>query len=319
MTSQSFERRLWSPSMHHKHGQYNNLSSVHHKQQPMLFVMNSNPSLSAFYTIGYVWFGEQWLTAPWYSGGMPDLLLWNVSTCKAKLSEVKGPRDRLSEQQRAWINALTDAEVDVEVLKVIEPRVGKAPKRRRKWWYAIGVLSWHLGAEIFVHTHPGVLQKSCRCGTLMFSICWLVCKYLVTTTVASLSGPSQSPSPRWWMCDRAPADHESLLSVLANESRSCRTELWAVKSKLWGRFLVSQNLSCQCWACSMLVGLPTWYCWQCTSDSECPKDAQLVSRVLSTALCTVLLLLLIKHVNDLLQQQHQSAKCVCTARRATAQ
>ncbi|KAL3146511.1 hypothetical protein ABBQ32_000762 [Trebouxia sp. C0010 RCD-2024] len=68
-----------------------------------------------------------------WAGGMPDLLLWNVNTCKAKLSEVKGPRDRLSEQQRAWINALIDAEVDVEVLKVVEPRQGSAPKRRRKW------------------------------------------------------------------------------------------------------------------------------------------------------------------------------------------
>lgn len=67
------------------------------------------------------------------TGGMPDLLLWNVDTCKAKLSEVKGPRDRLSEQQRAWINALIDAEVDVEVLKVVEPRQGNPPKRRRKW------------------------------------------------------------------------------------------------------------------------------------------------------------------------------------------
>ena len=67
------------------------------------------------------------------AGGMPDLLLWNMNTCKAKLSEVKGPRDRLSEQQRAWINALIDAEVDVEVLKVVEPRQGSAPKRRRKW------------------------------------------------------------------------------------------------------------------------------------------------------------------------------------------
>lgn len=66
-------------------------------------------------------------------GGMPDLLLWNINTCKAKLSEVKGPRDRLSEQQRAWINALIDAEVDVEVLKIVEPRQGSAPKRRRKW------------------------------------------------------------------------------------------------------------------------------------------------------------------------------------------
>ena len=67
------------------------------------------------------------------AGGMPDLLLWNVNTCKAKLSEVKGPRDRLSEQQRAWINALIDAEVDVEVFIVIEPSQGSAPKRRRKW------------------------------------------------------------------------------------------------------------------------------------------------------------------------------------------
>ena len=67
------------------------------------------------------------------AGGMPDLLLWNVQTCRAKLSEVKGPRDRLSDQQRAWINALIDAEVDVEVLKVVEPRQGNVPKRRKKW------------------------------------------------------------------------------------------------------------------------------------------------------------------------------------------
>ena len=67
------------------------------------------------------------------AGRMPDLLLWNVHTCRAKLSEVKGPRDRLSDQQRAWINALIDAEVDVEVLKVVEPRQGNVPKRRKKW------------------------------------------------------------------------------------------------------------------------------------------------------------------------------------------
>ena len=68
---------------------------------------------------------------------MPDLLLWNVNTCKAKLSEVKGPRDRLSEHQRAWINALIDAEVDAEVLKVqlVEPHLmiqGTARKGQRK-------------------------------------------------------------------------------------------------------------------------------------------------------------------------------------------
>lgn len=84
-----------------------------------------------------------------FTGGMPDLLLWRKRPggcrvvpsemqeicpgCKctavfasrlaggeAKLVEVKGPRDRLSEQQRAWILVLTDAGVSVEVCKVLE-------------------------------------------------------------------------------------------------------------------------------------------------------------------------------------------------------
>ena len=66
------------------------------------------------------------------AGGMPDLLLWKPAEQVAKLSEVKGPRDRLSEQQRAWIAALTSAGLHVEVLKVVEPKgPGKAPLRRR--------------------------------------------------------------------------------------------------------------------------------------------------------------------------------------------
>ena len=52
---------------------------------------------------------------------MPDLLLWKPEEKVAKLSEVKGPRDRLSEQQRAWIAALTAGGLQVEVLKVVEP------------------------------------------------------------------------------------------------------------------------------------------------------------------------------------------------------
>jgi Fanconi-associated nuclease 1 len=52
---------------------------------------------------------------------MPDLLLWRPSDCSAKVVEVKGPRDRLSEQQRAWLHALAQADVQVEVLKVLEP------------------------------------------------------------------------------------------------------------------------------------------------------------------------------------------------------
>nr|CAD1836469.1 unnamed protein product [Ananas comosus var. bracteatus] len=65
-----------------------------------------------------------------WSSGMPDLLLWRFlgdNTNKtgggggggeAKLVEVKGPRDRLSEQQRAWMLLLMDCSFDAEVCKV---------------------------------------------------------------------------------------------------------------------------------------------------------------------------------------------------------
>lgn len=56
-----------------------------------------------------------------WSSGMPDLLLWRLHDCyrgEAKLVEVKGPRDRLSEQQRAWLLFLMDCGFNVEVCKV---------------------------------------------------------------------------------------------------------------------------------------------------------------------------------------------------------
>ncbi|XP_062228200.1 fanconi-associated nuclease 1 homolog isoform X3 [Phragmites australis] len=57
-----------------------------------------------------------------WSSGMPDLLLWRFlderGVGEAKLVEVKGPRDQLSEQQRAWILVLMDFGFDVEVCKV---------------------------------------------------------------------------------------------------------------------------------------------------------------------------------------------------------
>lgn len=56
-----------------------------------------------------------------WRGGMPDLFLWNLDKKTCKLSEVKGPRDRLSDQQRAWLAVLEDSGLDVEVLKVVEP------------------------------------------------------------------------------------------------------------------------------------------------------------------------------------------------------
>lgn len=55
-----------------------------------------------------------------WMGGMPDLLLWNPGKGKARLSEVKGPRDRLSEQQRAWLLAMNAAGVDCELCRVLE-------------------------------------------------------------------------------------------------------------------------------------------------------------------------------------------------------
>ncbi|KAL5758235.1 hypothetical protein ACOSP7_020846 [Xanthoceras sorbifolium] len=56
-----------------------------------------------------------------WSSGMPDLLLWRFHEeyrGEAKLVEVKGPRDRLSEQQRAWLLMLMDCGFNVEVCKV---------------------------------------------------------------------------------------------------------------------------------------------------------------------------------------------------------
>ncbi|KAK5839541.1 fanconi-associated nuclease 1 homolog isoform X1 [Gossypium arboreum] len=56
----------------------------------------------------------------WLSG-MPDLLLWRFHgdyKGEAKLVEVKGPRDQLSEQQRAWLLLLMDCGFNAEVCKV---------------------------------------------------------------------------------------------------------------------------------------------------------------------------------------------------------
>ena len=60
---------------------------------------------------------------PPLSGGLPDLLLWRMAPFKeARLLEVKGPTDRLSEQQRAWIACMAAAGIQVEVCKVAEPQ-----------------------------------------------------------------------------------------------------------------------------------------------------------------------------------------------------
>ncbi|KAG7599800.1 HIRAN domain [Arabidopsis suecica] len=57
-----------------------------------------------------------------WCSGMPDLLLWrfkeNGYEGEAKLVEVKSEKDRLSEQQRAWLLLLMDSGFNVEICKV---------------------------------------------------------------------------------------------------------------------------------------------------------------------------------------------------------
>lgn len=50
--------------------------------------------------------------------GFPDLTLWNVETKQFKISEVKGPGDRLSTKQMLWIDHLLQLGVDAEVCHI---------------------------------------------------------------------------------------------------------------------------------------------------------------------------------------------------------
>ncbi|KAI0053972.1 hypothetical protein FA95DRAFT_1551753 [Auriscalpium vulgare] len=68
-----------------------------------------------------------------HCSGLPDLFLWNHKTRHCKFVEVKGPGDRLQENQKVWIEFLQRAEVDVEVCHVDEAGNEKkqAPPRKR--------------------------------------------------------------------------------------------------------------------------------------------------------------------------------------------
>eukprot|EP01119_Soliformovum_irregulare_P025846 TRINITY_DN9672_c0_g1_i1.p1 TRINITY_DN9672_c0_g1~~TRINITY_DN9672_c0_g1_i1.p1 ORF type:complete len:756 (-),score=205.73 TRINITY_DN9672_c0_g1_i1:194-2461(-) len=55
-----------------------------------------------------------------WSSGLPDLILWKSEQKLGKLSEVKGPRDRLSNKQRAWITQLVSFGVQIDVCYVKE-------------------------------------------------------------------------------------------------------------------------------------------------------------------------------------------------------
>ncbi|KAH9060002.1 VRR-NUC domain-containing protein [Lactarius vividus] len=52
--------------------------------------------------------------------GVPDLFLWNFSEKDCKFVEVKGPGDKLRENQKLWIDVMQRAEVTVEVCHVAE-------------------------------------------------------------------------------------------------------------------------------------------------------------------------------------------------------
>ena len=59
-----------------------------------------------------------------WSGGLPDLLL--IKDGNGMLAEVKGPRDKLSDQQKAWLLALHHLGVNVIICKVQEKNVVSA-------------------------------------------------------------------------------------------------------------------------------------------------------------------------------------------------
>lgn len=56
------------------------------------------------------------------AGGLPDLLLWRAADRCAKLVEVKGPRDRLSHQQRFWLAHMSNNTLQVRLAHFMRMR-----------------------------------------------------------------------------------------------------------------------------------------------------------------------------------------------------
>ncbi|KAF8337884.1 VRR-NUC domain-containing protein [Cantharellus anzutake] len=63
------------------------------------------------------------------SSGVPDLLVWNISSQKALFVEVKGPGDTLMENQKVWIDVLMQAGASVEVCHVEEEGMDYRPSK----------------------------------------------------------------------------------------------------------------------------------------------------------------------------------------------
>lgn len=97
------------------------------------------------------------------AGGMPDLLLWHTGEQRAKASEVKGPRDRLSEQQRAWAAALSAGGLDVEVCILKTP------------WSMIWIL---IKGQLTIN-----LEWMSCCSCLAFNVAFLASIYMGALTI----------------------------------------------------------------------------------------------------------------------------------------
>ncbi|KZT27328.1 hypothetical protein NEOLEDRAFT_1110695 [Neolentinus lepideus HHB14362 ss-1] len=69
-------------------------------------------------------------------GGVPDLIIWNAESCDCKFVEVKGPGDKLQENQKLWSDVLLGAGTVVEVCHV-EEQGHKGKKSRTKKFKAL--------------------------------------------------------------------------------------------------------------------------------------------------------------------------------------
>ncbi|KAK0482662.1 VRR-NUC domain-containing protein [Armillaria novae-zelandiae] len=65
------------------------------------------------------------------SSGAPDLIVWKPEDRECKFVEVKGPGDRLQENQKLWCDALQRAEVEVQLCHVVDV-YGKAKRINKK-------------------------------------------------------------------------------------------------------------------------------------------------------------------------------------------
>ena len=70
-------------------------------------------------------FGNLCIDFSGWSSGMPDIFLWRkhpTGSLEGRFVEVKGPRDRLSDQQIAWLRDLDAVGANAVVLRVQEPK-----------------------------------------------------------------------------------------------------------------------------------------------------------------------------------------------------